>query len=223
MDLSLTHTEENYLKALYKANQSQKSPVSTNAIAAVMKTSAASVTDMLKKLSSKELIIYEKYKGARLSPSGTRIATSIIRKHRLWETFLVDKLGFSWSEVHDIAEELEHIQSDKLVSRLDEFLDFPKFDPHGDPIPSADGKFTLREQRALVHVEEGKSGVLIGVKNHDQLFLDHLNELHLGLGSNITVIKKNAFDQSVVIISDEEIEVTLSNKISLNLLIGKIS
>jgi len=145
-NIQLTHTEENYLKAIYKANQSSKEAVSTNSIAQEMKTSPASVTDMMKKLANKELIIYEKYRGAKLSASGSKTATSLIRKHRLWETFLVQKLGFSWEEVHEIAEELEHINSDKLINRMDEYLGYPKYDPHGDPIPNAEGKFTLREQ-----------------------------------------------------------------------------
>lgn len=215
----LTQTEENYLKAIYKANERSTQSVNTNTIASMMNTSAASVTDMLKKLSAKELIIYEKYKGARLSLSGSKTATSVIRKHRLWETFLVQKLGFSWEEVHEIAEELEHIKSDKLIAKLDEFLGHPKYDPHGDPIPSADGKFTLREQKILSQLDENQTGILVGVKNHDNDFLGHLNENMISLGSNLKVLKKSKFDNSLKVLLDDKTEILLSEKVSNKLLV----
>jgi DtxR family Mn-dependent transcriptional regulator len=138
--MGLSYAEENYLKAILKLSGSLDGTVSTNAIAAQLETSAASVTDMLKKLSDKKLITYLRYKGASLTDDGQRIATSLLRKHRLWEVFLVQSLGMTWDEVHEIAEELEHIQSDRLIERLDTFLGHPKFDPHGDPIPNAQGK-----------------------------------------------------------------------------------
>lgn len=219
MQNSLTQTEENYLKAIYKANEKSNQSVNTNTIAKLMNTSAASVTDMLKKLAAKEFIIYEKYKGARLSQIGSKTATSVIRKHRLWETFLVQKLGFSWEEVHEIAEELEHIKSEKLVSKLDEFLGFPKYDPHGDPIPSADGKFTLREQKILSQLEEQQVGILVGVKNHDTDFLSHLNENFISLGSQLHVIKKSKFDNSLKVLLDGKTEILLSEKVSSKLLV----
>ena len=147
--MGLSYAEENYLKAILKLSGSPDGTVSTNAIAAQLDTSAASVTDMLKKLSDKELITYQRYKGASLTDDGQRIATTLVRKHRLWEVFLVQSLGMTWDEVHEIAEELEHIQSDRLIDRLDHFLGHPKFDPHGDPIPNAQGKYTLRAQIPL--------------------------------------------------------------------------
>lgn len=221
MTRPLTHTEENYLKAIYKANEKTKTAVNTNTIAAYMNTSAASVTDMIKKLALKELVIYERYKGARLSPTGSKTATSVIRKHRLWETFLVQKLGFSWEEVHEIAEELEHINSDKLISKLDEYLGFPKYDPHGDPIPSADGKFMLREQMILSQLNIDETGILVGVKNHETSFLSHLNNLNIALGSAIRIIARSEFDKSLKVSVSEGAEVVLTDMVAKNLLIRK--
>jgi DtxR family transcriptional regulator, Mn-dependent transcriptional regulator len=130
-----TLSEENYLKAIYHLSKEEDESVSTNALAERLETTAASVSDMLKKLAKKELIEYKKYQGVNISEKGKRVALQIIRKHRLWEVFLVEKLSFNWDEVHEIAEQLEHIDSPTLVKRLDEFLGYPKFDPHGDPIP----------------------------------------------------------------------------------------
>lgn len=220
--IKLTHTEENYLKAIYKANQRTKEAVSTNMIAHEMKTSPASVTDMMKKLANKELIIYEKYRGARLSSTGSKTATSLIRKHRLWETFLVQKLGFSWEQVHDIAEELEHINSDDLIDRLDQYLGFPKYDPHGDPIPNAEGKFTLREQIDMSRLQSGASCVLVGVKNHESAFLEHLNNCHIGLGTKLHLIEKVSFDKSIKVLVDDDKEILLSAQVSQNLLVRKV-
>lgn len=222
MTQQLTHTEENYLKAIYKANEKTKASVNTNTIAAYMKTSAASVTDMMKKLAQKDLIIYERYKGAKLSQSGSKTATSVIRKHRLWETFLVQKLGFSWEEVHEIAEEMEHINSDKLITKLDEFLGFPKYDPHGDPIPSADGKFMLREQLILSQLKIGASGILVGVKNHETSFLNHLNQLKISLGTRIQIREKSEFDKSLKVTISEEDDAVLTDLVAKNLLIRKL-
>ena len=145
----ISHTEENYLKAIFKIAERENKTASTNSIAAILNTSAASVSDMLKRLSDKKLINYKKYKGVTLTTEGNIVATHLVRKHRLWEVFLVNKLKFSWEQVHDIAEQLEHIQSLELINRLDNFLNNPKFDPHGDPIPNAEGKFTLRNQHPL--------------------------------------------------------------------------
>lgn len=215
----LTHTEENYLKAIFKANEVTRSLVNTNAIADRMNTSAASVTDMIKKLASKDLVHYEKYKGVKLTTEGSKEATLLIRKHRLWETFLVKKLSFSWEEVHDIAEELEHINSIKLINKLDEFLDYPKYDPHGDPIPSADGKFTIREQISLSQLQIEQTGILVGVKNHESNFLKHLNECNIQLGSKIYIKNKSSYDNSMVAIIDQSLEVLLSKEVNINLLV----
>jgi DtxR family Mn-dependent transcriptional regulator len=218
----LSFTEENYLKAIYKIHERTKSSASTNAIAEIMATTAASVTDMMRKLSQKEMIQYEKYKGARLTAQGAVVATALIRRHRLWETFLADKLNFSWEEVHELAEQLEHIKSEQLIERLDEFLDFPKYDPHGDPIPNADGKFTIREQFMLSQLQIGEKGVLIGVKNHNDDFLSYLNELKIKLGSEFEIVNKVLYDQSIKVkLMDDEI--VLTEKVSNNLMIKKLS
>lgn len=219
----LSNTEENYLKAIYLIYEKSNDIVSTNAIAERLNTTPASVTDMIKKLSVKNLIIYEKYKGSKLSQEGTKIATSLIRKHRLWETFLVEKLKFSWDEVHDIAEDLEHINSDPLIARLDEYLGYPKYDPHGDPIPNSEGKFTLREQQDLINLTVGDQGVLIGVKNHDDSFLSYLNEIGVSLGIHIEIIEKNDYDKSISILIDNKSSVFLTEKVSKKLLLKKTS
>ncbi len=217
----LSFTEENYLKAIYKIHERTKAAASTNAIAEIMDTTAASVTDMMRKLSAKEMIQYEKYKGSRLTAQGAVVATSLIRRHRLWETFLVDKLSFSWEEVHELAEQLEHIKSDKLIEQLDEFLDYPKYDPHGDPIPNAEGKFTIREQMMLSQLQIGESGVLIGVRNHTDDFLGYLNDLKISLGSEFQIVDKVLYDHSIKVISKSK-ELVLSEKVSHNLMIKKL-
>ena len=217
----LSYTEENYLKIIYKILSFDHKTASTNAISKAIQTSAASVTDMLKRLAEKELIHYEKYKGVTLTESGERIATSLIRKHRLWEVFLVDRLNFNWDEVHEIAEELEHIKSDELINRLDNYLGHPKFDPHGDPIPDENGNFTLRQQICLVEMDEGEVGVIVGVMEHSTPFLQYLDRLKLKLGITIKVIEKFEYDESIkILISDNE-EQILTQKVVQNLLVQK--
>lgn len=220
--LMLSPTEENYLKAIFKIAEKEKKSVSTNAIAKHLVTSAASVTDMLKRLSEKELIHYEKYKGVSLTLTGNKVATNLIRKHRLWEVFLVNKLRFAWHQVHDIAEEMEHIDSDELISRLDAFLDYPRFDPHGDPIPNAEGKFTLRTQTSLSEMLATHKGILLGVKEHQTDFLKYLTKIHIKLGSEITILEIIDFDQSMKIHIDNKHEITISKQISQNLLMRRV-
>ena len=205
--MQLSQTEENYLKAIFKLSEQRPSKISTTSIAKIVETSAASVTDMLKRLAEKELVIYKKYKGAKLTPAGLFIATNMVRKHRLWEVFLVDKLNFSWEQVHEVAEELEHVNSDKLIDQLDQFLGYPKFDPHGDPIPSASGKFTLREQIPLSEITLGVKTIVIGVKHQSQAFLKRLDALHIALGSHITLNEKFDFENTF------EIEIGKERKI----------
>lgn len=217
----ISQTEENYLKAIYKISEKNKKAVSTNAISEKMKTSAASVTDMIKRLATKELVNYEKYKGVTLSESGNKHATNLIRKHRLWEVFLVDQLKFNWEEVHDIAEQMEHINSEALVDRLDNYLGNPKFDPHGDPIPNAEGRYTLRSQIALSELSVGDGGTLIGVKIHDRPFLEHLNSLNIKLGTQLSIKNRNSYDGAVTVVLDDNAEQMLSNKVSVNLLLRK--
>lgn len=216
--MGLSYAEENYLKAILKLSGSPDSTVSTNAIAAQLETSAASVTDMLKKLSDKDLISYKRYKGASLTEEGQRIATMLIRKHRLWEVFLVQTLGMTWDEVHEIAEELEHIQSDRLIERLDVFLGRPKFDPHGDPIPNAQGKYTLRAQYPLSDLIVGQLGTVVGVREDETTFLKHLNEKGISPGKIIKVIDIDPYDHAIKLLMDQQ-ELHLSGNAARNILI----
>ena len=211
-----TTAEENYLKAIFKIEEKEGKAASTNAVAAAMQTTAASVTDMLKRLAEKELIIYEKYRGVQLTEMGSQVAVGLIRKHRLWESFLVNKLGFAWDEVHDMAEQLEHVQGDMLVNRLDAFLDHPQFDPHGDPIPNAEGRWTFRSQVLLADLLPGARGTITGVEDHSAPFLQYLDQLGLQLGTEIELLERMAYDQSVRLRVDAQ-ERVLSEKVSRHL------
>ncbi len=212
----LSQTEENYLKTIYKLAETEAKSVNTNAIAAQMNTAAASVTDMLKRLSDKELIHYEKYRGVTLSEQGGRLATNLVRKHRLWEVFLVEWLHFAWDEVHDLAEQLEHIQSDELIHRLDVFLNHPKFDPHGDPIPDADGNFTFRKQLLISQLDESEGGVVVGVNEHSPAFLQYLDRLGIAIGTRIDVEEVFEFDGSRKVVLNTDKEILLSGKVCEN-------
>jgi len=204
-----TFSEENYLKAIYHLERKFPLGVSTNALAEEMETKASSVTDMIKKLSEKKLVNYKKYKGFKLSELGVETAVSVIRKHRLWEFFLVEKLDFSWDEVHEVAEQLEHIKSEKLIRELDRFLGFPKSDPHGDPIPDAEGNFTALNKVLLSDLKKGGAGIFVGVKDSSTTFLQFLDKRNIALGSKIKIIEKEPFDQSVLIkINDMELRVS---------------
>ncbi|HVK46278.1 MAG TPA: metal-dependent transcriptional regulator, partial [Pseudobacter sp.] len=189
-------SKENYLKAIFHLQKSD-GVVTTNDVANELQTRPASVTDMLKKLKAQKLLIYERYKGFKLSQEGRKVALQIIRKHRLWEYFLVEKLQFGWDEVHEIAEELEHISSRKLIDRLDEFLDFPKTDPHGDPIPDAQGRFTLIRQVDLLHLPLNKTGEVSGIGDQSPEMLELLKHKQISLGTKIEVKKIFAFDNSL--------------------------
>jgi len=218
----VTFTEENYIKAIFKLQEIQNNPVSTNSIALEMKTTAASVTDMLKKLSEKDILEYTKYKGVTLTPKGHIRAKVLIRKHRLWEVFLVEKLFFTWDEVHEIAEQLEHIDSSALVDRLDEFLGQPKFDPHGDPIPDKNGNFEFRTQIELIHIKSGKSAVVVGVKDHSTAFLKHLDELKIALGITLTVLSQAEYDGSIKVKFQNGEHYIISRKVGQNLLVQEL-
>ncbi len=219
--MELSTAEEKYLKSILILSASPDRTVSTNAIAANLKTSAASVTDMLKRLSDKGLIAYERYKGASLLSEGQRIATTQIRKNRLWEFFLVNTLGMSWDEIHEIAEHLEHIPSDRLVDLLDNFLGSPKFDPHGDPIPNARGNYTMRAQTPLSDLQEGQQAVIIGVRNDDPAFLKNLTEKGLTPGTSLHIISKDSYD-STMRLAVENKELNISGLIANTLLIKPI-
>ena len=192
----MTHSEENYLKAIFHIGKGGANEISTNAIAEQMETKPSSVTDMMKKLSEKNLVNYKKYKGVSLTAIGKSMALSIIRKHRLWEVFLVEKLDFSWDEVHDVAEQLEHIESEKLIDKLDKLLDYPKYDPHGDPIPDKNGNFKVIDKKLLSELSVNDKGICVGVKDSSSQFLKFLDKNKIALGDIIEVIDKEDFDGS---------------------------
>ena len=212
-----TLAEENYLKAIYHLSEGGKLNVTTNALATKMETKPASVTDMLRKLADKDLVIYEKYQGVNVSGSGKKHALKIIRKHRLWETFLVEKLGFRWDEVHDVAEQLEHIQSALLVERLDKFLGQPKFDPHGEPIPDAEGNYKQKVRTLISDMHQGDKGQLVAVKVSDQSFLRYLDKLQLEIGDNIEIVDLISFDQSSLLLINDDKEVYISKEVAANI------
>ena len=196
----LSFTEENYLKAIWALQQrgdTGTTGASVNEIAARASTRPATVTDMLRKLSEKGLIRYEKYRPVHLTEEGSAHALLVLRKHRLWETFLHDTLGFSWDEVHEVAEQLEHIQSPKLIERLDAFLGHPRFDPHGDPIPDAAGALAAISSTTLAGVAVGTACRIVAVRDGDAAFLQQLEKLGLCLGASVTVEERLAYDGSV--------------------------
>ena len=217
----LSQTEENYLKAIYKLSTNGFDAVSTNALADLLGTKPASVTDMIKKLSQKELITHEPYKGAHITTEGRRLALSIVRKHRLWEVFLVEKLDFNWDEVHEIAEQLEHIKSPTLVERLDQYLGKPKFDPHGDPIPDANGEFREVNQTLIHQSNIGDTGVIVGVKDSSNDFLQYLDRIGLQLGISVRIKDVLSFDSSIELEINSDKTLLISKEVSKNLYIAK--
>ena len=217
----LSFTEENHLKAIFHLSSVDNMDVSTNAIADSLKTKAPSVTDMLQKLSEKKLVTYKKYQGSFLTPNGRKTALNIIRKHRLWEVFLVEKLGFNWSEVHEIAEQLEHIKSKKLIDELDRFLDYPTKDPHGDPIPNMAGFIKYTNRTLLSDLVIGDKGKFIGVKDSSSAFLKFLDKRKISLGTNIEILHIEDFDNSIHIGLDET-NLTISVKSANNIYVTKI-
>jgi DtxR family Mn-dependent transcriptional regulator len=215
----LSYTEENYLKCIYHLAQAGDKTVLTNEIADSMNTKAASVTDMIKKLSVKNFISYEKYYGVKMTRAGKAMALSIIRKHRLWETFLVQKLKFSWDEVHEIAEQLEHIQSPLLIEKLDEFLDFPKSDPHGEPIPDKNGRVQQQAQACLHEQPPGYVGNVLAVRDSDSNLLKYLNKIGAVPGKKIELVTKEQYDESLEIIVDKK-RLTISKSVAQNILVA---
>lgn len=217
--MSHSFTEENYLKAIYHLSGGENSAVSTNSIAEITNTKAASVTDMLKKLAEKQLINYVRYQGVTLTDTGATAAINIIRKHRLWEVFLVDKLGFKWDEVHDIAEELEHINSPALINRLDDFLGNPASDPHGDPIPDRSGAFHEKKMVKISDLRQGQKGTISGVSEHSSVFLKHLDKNGLTLGTSIFVHDILEYDGSIILVLNNSTERTISREVAKNILV----
>ena len=213
-------TEENYIKTIFKLSANGTQEVNTNAIAEALETKAASVTDMLRKLSAKKLVHYIKYRGVSLTEEGNRVALQVVRRHRLWEVFLVEKLKFSWDEVHEVAEELEHVSSALLTRRLDEFLGHPQFDPHGDPIPSENGEMKLKKQRLLAEMAVDEAGVVVGVNDSQPLFLQYLDKMGIALGTRIKVLDHFAYDNSLEISLEDERQLLVSSEVSRNIFIS---
>lgn len=216
----LSLSEENYLKAVYHLSDGGNTEVNTNSISEYIQTRAASVTDMIKKLAAKGMVDYEKYHGLTITKEGATEALQIIRRHRLWEVFMVNKLEMDWDEVHDIAEQLEHIKSEMLTERLDQFLEYPKFDPHGDPIPDKNGKMSVFEKLPLLNADEGTEAMVIAVKNSEDTFLKYLNKIGITIGVRIYVCEKFEYDGSMELkVSDRTIQI--SGKTAQNILITK--
>jgi len=214
--LMLSKSEENYLKAIFHLSVKAEKGISTNAIAQQLDTKASSVTDMVKKLSEKELVLYVKYQGVTLTDKGEKIAANVIRKHRLWEVLLVQKFNFNWDEVHEVAEQLEHIHSKKLIDEMDAFLGFPKHDPHGDPIPDKDGNINFLEKSLLSTIDVNMKAVCVGVKDTSSDFLRYLDKQEIALGKEIAVLEKEAFDNSMLIRIGTN-EFTISQQIATNI------
>lgn len=209
-DVLLTYTEENYLKSIYHlSTKNSLGETSTNGIAEFLTIKPATVTSMLKKLREKDLILYERYGKVTLTQQGNSLALQIIRKHRLWEVFLVDKLQFEWDEVHEVAEQLEHIRSQKLIDKLDDFLNHPSHDPHGDPIPNNDGFLKNVKRISLTEANLGKTYQVIAVNDSSSDLLQYLLQLRITLSTSITVVRKIEFDQSLqIIVHNQEINVS---------------
>lgn len=219
----ISQTEEDYLKSIYHIHENiGGSHVKTSAIAQSMNTTAASVTDMMKRLNEKQLVVHEKYKGVRLTAKGEAIVKKLIRKHRLWEVFLVEKLKFRWDEVHEIAEQLEHIHSPTLTNRLDAFLGNPKFDPHGDPIPDEHGNIHERTQFLLSELKENQEVVIVGVVIHEPPFLRYLEEQKLVLGTTLSLSRYYEFDGSMTLQTNDQRQITISQKVSQNLYVKSV-
>ena len=217
-----THSEENYLKAIYLLGKQGKDKVSVTALASVLGNNPASVIDMLKKLTEKKLIEYDKFIGAKLSETGNKTALLVIRRHRLWELFLQIKLGYTWDEVHEIAEQLEHVHHEELADRLDEFLGFPQFDPHGDPIPDKNGKFPELKTCPLSEYKLQENGSVVGLADMSSVFLKYLDKVGIQIGTEIKVLDNNDFDNSLDIKINGKTKIHLSQLAAQNILIGKV-
>lgn len=217
--MSLSFAEENYLKTIYHLSDGGIKEVSTNAIAEALNTKPASVTDMIRKLDKKGVIHYQKYQGVNVSKSGKSQALEVVRKHRLWEVFLVEKLKFNWDEVHEVAEQLEHIRSPLLIKRLDAFLGSPKYDPHGDPIPDENGEFKEKPQIGLTEIKINSEGMVATVKDTNPVFLQYLDKLGINLRAKVKVLDKIEFDGSMQILIDDKKVIFISREVAQNILV----
>ncbi|MBS1920449.1 MAG: metal-dependent transcriptional regulator [Bacteroidetes bacterium] len=207
--MNFSTSEENYIKAIFHLQQ-EEDTATTNGLAAVLKARPASITDMLKKLKSKKLVHYQPYRGFRLTSEGKKVALSIIRRHRLWEYFLSEKLKFAWDEVHDVAEDLEHVSSKKLIDKLDEFLGYPRFDPHGDPIPDSQGRIEKHQQVSLSEIPLNKTAIVCHVGDQTSALLELMKHKNIGIGTKLEVKKRFAFDQSIEVKIRQQIPFNIS-------------
>jgi DtxR family Mn-dependent transcriptional regulator len=220
--LNYSTSEENYIKAIFHL-QHTDGTVTTNELAAELKTKPASITDMLKKLKTKKLVHYEAYHGFRLSTEGRKVALIIVRRHRLWEFFLAEKLKFTWDEVHEVAEHLEHVSSRKLIDKLDEFLGFPRFDPHGDPIPDANGKIETSKQVSLAELPLLKPAVVCHVSDQSSEMLELLKHKNISIGTKLEVKHKFDFDNSMEIKIRQQSPLTISEQLAKNIFVKYVS
>lgn len=212
-----TLTEENYLKAIYRLSHKGDEKITPTSIAEEISVNAASVVDMIKKLTEKKLISYDKTRGAKLTDKGNKIALNIVRNHRLWEVFLLEKLDYSWDVVHEIAEQLEHVKHDGLADRLDKFLNFPEYDPHGDPIPKSNGEMPATVNTLLSETEVGKTCQVAAVKDTSTIFLQYLEQLSVSIGTKIKVLDKILFDGSMTIQIGKDTKTAVSKKFAESL------
>jgi len=216
--LNFSTSEENYLKTIYHL-QTKDDNVTTNELAEKLQAKPASITDMMKKLKTRKLVNYQPYRGFRLTPEGRKVALSIIRRHRLWEYFLSEKLKFNWDEVHEVAEQLEHVSNKKLVDKLDEFLAYPKFDPHGDPIPDTNGKMETSKQISLSEMQINKPAKICYIANQSELLLEHLQEKKIKMDAMIVVKRKFSYDDSLEIKLDNKTMLTISGQLAKNIFV----
>jgi DtxR family transcriptional regulator, Mn-dependent transcriptional regulator len=215
------HSEENYLKALYKLSSKQVKKVNNIALAKALDLNPATVLEMVRKLANRNDIELNADKSIALTEKGKKKALLTIRKHRLWEVFLVEKLNYQWNEVHDLAEQLEHVESDDLINRLEAFLEYPSFDPHGDPIPDKKGKIKYSAAIPLSEGQKGKTYEIIRLGDTDDQFLKLLSKLQIQLKTKVKLLEQNSYDNSLLV-SIQKKEFILSEKIAINLLVSTL-
>ena len=216
--LNYSTSEENYLKTIFHL-QKKDDNVTTNELAEKLQTKPASITDMMKKLKTRKLVNYQPYQGFRLTSEGKKVALNIIRRHRLWEYFLAEKLKFSWDEVHEVAEQLEHVSNKKLIDKLDEYLAYPRFDPHGDPIPDTNGRMETSKQLSLSELHLNKPARICYVANQSELLLGHLQEKKIKIGAMIIVKRKFNYDDSLEIKLENKAALTISGQLAKNIFV----
>ncbi|MFL2990970.1 MAG: metal-dependent transcriptional regulator [Cytophagales bacterium] len=220
-NLILSKSEENYLKSIYNLSELGNKVVTTNSISKILNIEPASVTDMIKKLSKKKLIYHEKYRGTKISKNGIKVALQIIRRHRLWEVFLYEKLNFNWDEIHEVAEELEHVSSDQLIDNLDKYLKYPKIDPHGDPIPNKLGEIDFVDKISISDLKINEKGIVSRIINEDEEFFILLNKLNIEIGTEVKILDKIDYDGSLDVSINNK-SIIISKVIAENIKITKI-